>query len=118
MKNIAPDIMRQRLLVEAKYTIDVSEETVKDFLFALTKELKLRVYGDPIVHTADGHGKIENSGYDAFIPLIDSGIYIGVWTRQKFLSSVIYTCTSFSPDDAVEFIKKYFKTTEIVFKEF
>jgi len=118
MKDIAPDIVRKRLLVEAKYAISVSEQTVKDFLLQLPKTLELRIYADPIIHSADNQGKLENSGYDAFVPLIDSGIYIGIWSRQKFLSSVIYTCKDFSTDKAIAFIKGFFETTEIEFKEF
>lgn len=118
MRDIAPDIMRKRLLVEAKYNVSVSEETVKNFLIQLPIALGLRIYGDPIVHCADNQGKIENSGYDAFIPLIDSGIYLGVWSRQKFLSSVIYTCKDFSTEKAIEFVKDFFQTSEIEYKEF
>jgi len=118
MRNLAPGIMRKRVLIEAKYTIVLSEDVVKDFLIKLPNALGLRIYGDPIVHTATGQGKVENSGYDAFIPLIDSGIYLGVWTVQNFLSSVVYTCKDFSTDEAVKFFMDYFKTTDIEFKEF
>lgn len=118
MKNIAPDIMRKRLLVEAYYTNDVSEQVVRDFLVKLPETLSLQVYGDPTVHVTSGQGKEENQGYDGFIPLVDSGIYIGVWANKKFISSVIYTCKDFSTERAVEFVKDFFKATEIEFKEF
>ena len=118
MKNIAPNIMRKRLLVEAKYAIEVSEQKIKDFLVQLPQTLGLRIYANPIIHNADGLGKIENSGYDAFVPLIDSGIYIGIWTKQKFLSCVIYTCADFSTPEAHNFIKKFFQATEVEFMEF
>lgn len=118
MKNIAPDIVRKRLLVEAKYTAEVSEETVRGYLLGLPKALDLRVYGDLTIHATNGQGKPENQGYDGFVPLIDSGIYIGVWASKKFLSSVIYTCKYFSTEQAVSFVKDFFQTTEIEFKEF
>src|SRR3989338_4296662 len=92
MKNIAPDILRQRPIIEAKYTIEVSAQTVTNFLTQLPKALNLKIYGDPIVHSPGGQGKWENQGYDGFIPLIDSGIYIGVWANKKFISCVVYTC--------------------------
>lgn len=118
MKNIAPDITRKRLLVEAYYTIEVSEQVVKDFLTMLPKALDLRVYGDPTIHFTSGQGKEENQGYDGFIPLVDSGIYVGVWANKKFISSVIYTCKDFSTEKAIEFVRNFFKTIEIEFKEF
>lgn len=110
--------MRKRLLIEAYYTIETSEQIVQDFLIKLPEALGLRVYGDPTVHFSNGQGKEENQGYDGFIPLIDSGIYIGVWANKKFISSVIYTCKDFSTQKAIEFIKDFFKATEIEFKEF
>ena len=104
--------------MEAKYTVEVSEEVVKNFLIKLPEFLSLRVYSDPVIHFTSGQGKEENQGYDGFIPLIDSGIYIGVWANKKFISSVIYTCKDFSTEKAIEFIKDFFKTTEIEHKEF
>ena len=80
--------------------------------------MNLRVYGDPVVHFTSGQGKVENQGYDGFIPLVDSVIYIGVWVNKKFISSVIYTYKDFSSERAVEFVKDFFKATEIEFKEF
>jgi len=47
MKNLAPDITRKRLLVEAKYGIDVSESSIREYFKGLTDNLGLRTYGDP-----------------------------------------------------------------------
>lgn len=118
MKNIAPQIIRQRLLLEAKYEIEVNKEIVKDYLFGLTKFLGLRTYGEPIIHSPSGEGKDINQGYDAFIPLIDSGIALYIWTNEKFLSCVIYTCKVFSVNKAIQFTKDFFKASELVSKEF
>jgi hypothetical protein len=74
MRNIAPQIVRQRLLIEANYNIDVNQEKVEEYLLEIAKELDLRTYGEPIIHSPEGLGKESNEGFDAFIPLIDSGI--------------------------------------------
>ncbi len=71
MKNIAPQITRQRLLIEANYTIEVNEQTIKDYFSQLASKLALSVYGEPIIHSPSGEGKDVNQGYDAFVPLID-----------------------------------------------
>lgn len=118
MEDIAPNIIRQRLLIEAKFTIDVTKETVKDYLFGLTEKLNLRVYGEPIIHSPGGEGKEINQGFDAFIPLIDSGIALYIWSNEKFLSCVIYTCKKFDVEKAVEYTKEFYKTTQLVFKEY
>ena len=117
MENIAPDIIRQRLIIEAFYRSDMDKEKTEKFLVGIAKALDLKAYGDPTVYMTGEAGK--NQGYDGFIPLIDSGICVYVWTAKKFMSSVLYTCKEFNPKKAVEFVKEYFDTTErIVWKEF
>ena len=118
MKNIAPQIIRQRLLIEAKYKIEVDKEKVNDYLLGIAKELGLRTYGEPIIHSPGGEGKDVNQGYDAFVPLIDSGICLYIWTNEKFMSCVLYTCKEFSVDKAVNFTKRFFDTIELEYQEF
>lgn len=118
MKNIAPQIIRKRLLIEAKYTISVDQEIVKKYLTELPSHLNLRVYGEPIIHSPGGAGKEVNQGYDAFIPLIDSGIALYIWSSEKFLSCVLYTCKDFSVEDALTFTQDFFQTTELEHFEF
>jgi hypothetical protein len=118
MENIAPDIFRKRLLIEGYYAIDVDGEVIKSFFSYITNELSLRTYGEPIVHVTSGTGKEMNQGYDAFVPLIDSGIYIGVWVNKKFLSLIIYTCKDFDEKEALEKTKSFFQLTQSEHKLF
>lgn len=118
MKNIAPQILRKRLLIEAKYTIIIREIDVKNYLLNLAQALNLKTYGDPIIHSPSGQGKEENQGYDAFVPLIDSGISLYIWTNAQFLSCVLYTCKDFSTEKAIEFTKEFYKTSELEWEEF
>ncbi len=75
MKNLAPNILRQRLLIEGFYTTDMSREILEKYLLNLAEQLNLRTYGKAMIFSpGSGMGKAENAGYDAFIPLIDSDI--------------------------------------------
>jgi S-adenosylmethionine decarboxylase len=115
MKNIAPDIFRQRLIIEGYYTIDVTKPVVENYLLDMAAYLDLRTYGDPIVFSpASGMGKEVNAGFDAFVPLIDSGISVYIWCNAKFFSIVLYTCKGFDVQSAVAFTSGFFKTTEAV----
>ena len=87
-------------------------------MLGLARSLDLKTYGDPIIHSPSGQGKEENQGYDAFVPLIDSGISLYVCTVSKFMSCVLYTCKDFSTEKAIEFTKEFCKTSEIVWQEF
>jgi S-adenosylmethionine/arginine decarboxylase-like enzyme len=92
-------------------TIHVEADVVKTFLLELTRVLDLRPYGEPIVFSpASGMGRDENAGYDAFVPLIDSGISAYIWTERKFFSIVLYTCKGFEQDTAIQFIERFFET--------
>lgn len=118
MKNIAPNITRKRLLIEATFSIPVNREVVAQYLKELPASLNLRVYGEPMIHSPGGEGKEINQGYDAFIPLIDSGIALYVWTNEKFLSCVLYTCKDFSTEGALRFTETFFKTSALEHAEF
>ena len=107
--DIAPEVFRQRLLVEGRFTCELDAAAVSQFMVDLAGALGLRTYGDPIVHSPDamiasGEGKPENAGFDAFVPLVDSGIAAYFWTAPKFFSIVIYTCAAFDEARAVAFI--------------
>ena len=109
MKNLAPDIYRQRILIEGCYTIDIDSNTIEKYLNEIAKHLNLRTYGQPIIFSPVDKGKPENQGFDAFIPLIDSGISIYIWSSQKFFSVVLYSCKKFNNQSAVDFSTDYFQ---------
>ena len=107
--DLAPDIFRQRLLVEGFFTRSVDEEVIRTYLFDVADHLSLRTYAPPIIFAPDtGMGRDENAGYDAFVPLIDSGISGYFWTGPRFLSIVFYTCKGFDAEAAVSFTRDYF----------
>jgi S-adenosylmethionine decarboxylase len=118
MYTIAPQIFRKRLLLEGFFKAEVNEQSIVDFFKFITSSLQLKTYGDPIVHATSGVGKESNQGYDAFVPLIDSGIYLAVWSNQKFLSLVMYTCKDFDEGKAVRFTNDFFSVTDFEHKLF
>jgi len=118
MRNLAPQITRERLLIEGFFTIEVNEQTIEEYFKSITEKLGLRMYGEPIIFSPGGEGKEENQGYDAFIPLIDSGISVYVWSKPKFFSAILYTCKTFDSDKAIAHTKEFFKMGEVEFMLF
>ena len=118
MKNLAPNITRQRLLIEGFYKIDVDKNVIINYFKTITKSLNFKMYGEPIIFSPGGEGKDINQGYDAFVPLIDSGISVYVWSNAQFLSLIIYTCKSFDEDKAIEVTKKFWKIGKIESQSF
>ncbi len=118
MKDLAPNVVRQRLLIEAKYRAKITKKMVENFLRGLAKHLGMGIYIDPVVYSPGGEGKEINQGYDGFVALVDSGIAVYVWENVKFVSVVVYTCKKFKIKNALNFVGNFFKTTEMVHQEF
>jgi hypothetical protein len=118
MRDLAPDIVRQRLLIEGIYSTEIDRAAVERYLIDVAAHLSLRTYGQPIVHAPGGAGKDDNEGFDAFIPLIDSGISLYVWTKKRFFATVLFTCKEFSTDKALSFTREFFRTEALESRAF
>ncbi len=111
MKDLAPHLVRQRLLIEGFTGSRVTRESIDGYFSHLTSGLNLQRYGVPAIFSPGGQGKEENQGFDAFCPLIDSGISLYYWASAGFVSIVVYTCKSFDPQKAIELTSDFFKLT-------
>jgi hypothetical protein len=117
--DLAPEVFRQRHLIEGLFSVVLDESAVRDYLLGLAGALGMTPYGDPIVFSPDsmienGAGRAENAGYDAFLPLVDSGISAYFWTGPKFFSVVIYTCKGFDPEAGLSFTRQALGAGEMV----
>lgn len=115
MKDLAPAIYRQRLVIEG-YPGDIkllSSESIKAYLKKLSDVTGMITLIDPVTHRSESYGEA------AWIHWETSGAHFYAWEQPiEFFSVDIYTCKAFDPAVAVEFTKDYFKATEIEFKEF
>lgn len=118
MRDLAPEIVRQRLLIEGRYGIVVDSACVEQYLLGVAAHLGLRTYGQPIVHAPGGAGKAGNAGFDAFMPLIDSGISLYVWSNQRFFATVLFSCRRFDVAAALQFTRNYFGTVQLEHNSF
>ena len=119
MDDLAPEIFRQRLLVEGRYRAIVDAAAVEGFLFGLAAALGLTPYGQAVVHAPGGRGQEINQGFDAFLPLVDSGIAAYFWSRPGFFSIVVYSCAPFQPQAALDFCREALEAkSPLAWKEF
>jgi heme-degrading monooxygenase HmoA len=112
LTSIAPEIFRKRLLIEGFFAREMNREALVEFFEHVTRELGLRTYAEPIIHRTSGQGKEGNEGFDAFVPLIDSGIYVAAWVAPRFMTTVIYTCATFDDERAVTLVRDFFRLQE------
>jgi len=74
--------------------------------------LGLRAYGRPAMFAPAGEERDKNQGFDAFLPLIDSGISVYVWTGPRFVAAILFTCRLFDERSAIEYTKNFFELNE------
>ena len=116
MKNICPEIFRQRLIVEGKYTNKPTRADVKKFLVALSKKLKMTIIYGPVIKNVAGDFNPKHKGLEVVLIWAESGASLYIWDRLKFFTFDIYTCKKFDPEIAVAFTKNFFEAKEIVYK--
>lgn len=120
MKNIEPKVARQRLIIEARYSVAVNGEKIKNYLFNLAAALKMTIHPDlaePIITSATGKSNPIHDGWEGAIFWVESGASIYIWERLNFLTVDIYTCKRFDNQIAVDFTANFFKTTELEWRE-
>lgn len=118
MKDLAPHILRQRLLIEGIYEREVSAATIADFFDVLLEKMRLTAAGDVLINCSDNMGKPENRGIEAFLPLIESGVALYTWESSRFLSLIIYTCKAYDNDVALAATSDFFQLSQVEYKSF
>ena len=112
MKNLAPKLTRQRLIIEGTTDKIVEPKQIKSYLLELAKVTDMEVLEKPVAYTA------HEMGYGGWIHWKTSGAHFYSYPTNPPLFTVdTYTCKPFSVKKAVDFTKKYFNVIEIVFKE-
>jgi hypothetical protein len=113
MKNLAPTIYRQRLVIEGLPAKPITDQEIKDYLVRLSDVLQMKTLIDPVTHRSDKYGEA------GWIHWETSGAHFYAWEQPFLFFSVdIYTCKAFEATDAVDFTKDYFQAAEIEYKEF
>lgn len=113
MRDLAPMIYRQRLVIEGCPAQAITDDHIKDYLVKLSGQLKMETLIDPVTHRSDKYG------WAGWIHWESSGAHFYAWEQPLLFFSVdIYTCKAFKPEVAIEFTRDYFQTNELEFKEF
>ncbi len=113
MKDLAPTIHRQRLVVEGYPSAAITDEQIKDYLTKLSDVLKMHTLIEPVTHRSD------KFGWAGWIHWETSGAHFYAWEQPLLFFSVdIYTCKEFDPEVAAQFTRDYFKATEVVHRSF
>lgn len=103
MLTLAPQIHRQRLVIEGIPDRSISDVDIVDYLTVLTKVLDMSPLMTPTTHQSPKFGWAGWTHWET------SGAHFYAWdTPLLFFSVDIYTCKPFHNADAVAFTKDYF----------
>ena len=112
-RDLAPSILRQRLVIEGTRAQPISAAEIADYLVSLSHVCAMTVLIDPVTHRSD------RFGWAGWVHWETSGAHFYAWDEPfVFFSVDIYTCKAFDAVNAVDFTRKYFGADEIVAKEF
>lgn len=112
MKDLAPTIYRQRLIIEGYPTAPITDDQIKNYLSQLSKVLDMVELLTPVTHRSDLYG------WAGWIHWETSGAHFYAWEQPLLFFSVdIYTCKKFSVEAAVKFTRQFFLANDVVWKE-
>ena len=113
MKDLAPTIYRQRLVVEGYPKAPISDVQIKHYLSELSVKIDMHQLIEPVTHRSDVFG------WAGWIHWETSGAHFYAWEQPLLFYSVdIYTCKAFDPKAAAEFTREFFGSESVEFREF
>ncbi|MGY2083225.1 S-adenosylmethionine decarboxylase [Blastococcus sp. SYSU DS0539] len=112
-RDLAPEIVRQRLVIEGVPARPVDDAQIRAYLSALSREVEMVQLIEPVTHRSDLYG------WAGWIHWETSGAHFYAWEQPRLFFSVdIYTCKAFDPDVAVAFTTDFFAARTVVAKSF
>ena len=87
MRDLAPEIHRQRMVIEGYPRAPISAEEIENYLNQLSSALDMRTLREPVTNHSDTYG------WAGWIHWETSGAHFYAWERPRLFFSVdIYTC--------------------------
>jgi|TARA_R100000482_G_scaffold74662_1_gene28718 S-adenosylmethionine decarboxylase len=114
-KDLAPDICRQRIVIEGTLRNAFKAEDMDRYCREMTKVLNMTEATAPFCNYDPDYG------WCAYVHWKESGMHVYAWDDKKppFFSVDVYTCRAFDPQTPVDYTKNFFgdDLIEVVWKE-
>ena len=113
--DLAPEVVRQRMIIEGTLCSPFSPEQMTQFCEEITKVLNMTLVTSPICNHDPDYG------WCAYTHWKESGMHIYSWDDRSppFFSVDIYTCKKFKCLDAIAYATDFFgdQLIELTWKE-
>lgn len=111
--DLAPEIFRQRLVIEGLVDHDIDAPQIAHYLTGLSRVLDMVTLIEPVTHRSDRYG------WAGWIHWETSGAHFYAWEQpRRFFSADIYTCKAFDIDRAVSYTEQAFNACQVVHRSF
>lgn len=108
MRDLAPAIYRQRLVIEGECPRPIGAEQISDYLTELSAQIDMTALMEPVTHASPKYG------WAGWIHWETSGAHFYAWDTPKLFFSVdIYSCKPFDVAHAVDFTARTFDATDV-----
>lgn len=112
-RDLAPEILRQRLVVEGVPDCSISDVEIRTYLARLAEVTDMIPLMEPVTHSSPTYGWAGWTHWET------SGAHFYAWDQPKLFFSVdIYTCKAFDASQVVEFTRDFFNASEVTWKGF
>lgn len=109
--DLAPEIFRQRLVVEGTSPRPITADEIEGYLSRLSEVLQMRTLLAPVTHKSPMYG------WAGWIHWETSGAHFYAWDVPRLFFSVdIYTCKPFDEAAAVAFTRDWFGASDIDYR--
>lgn len=112
-QDLAPQVLRQRLVVEGYPAKPITDANIKDYLCRLSDLIGMKTLLEPVTHRSDLYG------WAGWIHWETSGAHFYAWEQPLLFFSVdIYSCKAFDVQSALAFTQRYFQASKLCHKSF
>jgi hypothetical protein len=113
MEDLAPEIFRQRLVIEGIPKKEISAEEIIGYLSKLSRVIGMVLLLEPVTHCSPKYG------WAGWVHWETSGAHFYAWDFPKLFFSVdIYACKPFSDEDALAYTADYFDADVVTHRSF
>jgi S-adenosylmethionine decarboxylase len=113
VRDLAPEICRQRLVVEGLSPEPIDAASISEYLSQLSKAIDMVELIEPVTHQSPLYG------WAGWIHWETSGAHFYAWDVPRLFFSVdVYACKPFEAQTVVDLTREWFDASDVVFKEF
>ncbi|MFC1529656.1 S-adenosylmethionine decarboxylase [Gemmatimonadota bacterium] len=123
LRDIQPQVIRQRLIIEGTTNQLVDIELIHTYLISLSENLSMHIKDGPVTYSAEelpveGTWSSPHMGYAGWLYWVSSGVHFHSYpTAPPIFSVDAYTCKPIDVEAAVEFTRSFFNPMDLVWLE-